>query len=215
MKFSVALVCLAVRATALQHSLVERDLPTVTAVLDDVKFNLKNLSAAVESSTDDPGPLLLASNGLIKSLKAGKAKVDGTSGLSFLDAIALIRPVQDITNLGSSLTSNLKGIKAKIERLNECAVVRLQVASISSGSQAMIQSVNSKIPESAREIANELTARLSKVLEQSQDDFSDANCQNGRNSTADPNNSTSAGAAGPATFAASSLLALAAVAFMV
>lgn len=214
MKFSIALVCLAVKAIALQPFLVERDLATINGVLDDVKSNLQNLSTAVKSSTDDPAPLLFASNGLIKSLKDGKTKVDGTADLSFLDSIALIRPVQDITNLGSSLTSNLKGIKDKIERLNECAVVRLQVASISSGSQALIQSVNSKIPESARGIANQLTVKLSEVLQQSQNDFSEQNCQNGRSPTASPSNSTSVGAAGPATFAASKLLALAVVALI-
>ncbi|OAQ58496.1 hydrophobic surface binding protein A domain-containing protein [Pochonia chlamydosporia 170] len=181
MKLSLVVTCLAVEALGHQPNvLIRRDLTTITGVLDNVKSDLQKLGDTVKSATDDPAPLLKASNALINTIKAGKTKVDSTSELSFNDAIALIRPVQDLTNLGQSLTSNLKKIRPKLQRLGECVVVRIQVNSITSGSEALIKSVDAKIPESAREIASQLSAKLTKVLQQSQSDFSEQNC----NSTA-------------------------------
>lgn len=207
MKFSLALACLAAEAIAYQP-LAVRDISTITGVLNNVKTSLQNLDSAVKSATDDPAPLLKASNALLDTLKSGKTKVDGTSDLSLTDAVSLTQPVQDLTKLGQTLADDLKGIRTKVEKLGECDVVRTQISSINSGSQALIKSVVSKVPEEARDIANQLSAGLTKVLEQSQADFSEANCKNsgggggGSPTSAPGGGSSSAPAGGASTTAA-------------
>ncbi|OAQ61276.1 cell wall protein [Pochonia chlamydosporia 170] len=177
MKFSIALACLAVEALAYQP--VVRDLKAITGVLDNVKSDLQNLDAVVKKDGNgkDPEPLLKASNALLQTLKKGKTTVDGSSELALTDAVALTQPVQDLTKLGQTLTDDLKSIRPNVEKLGECQVVRTQISSINAGSQALIKSVVGKVPEEARDIANQLSAGLTKVLEQAQDDFSEQNCK--------------------------------------
>lgn len=203
MKFSLALACLAAEVIAYQP-LVDRDLATVKGVLDTVKTSLQNLDSTVKTSTDDPAPLLKASNALLDALKSGKAKVDGSGDLSLTDAVGLTTPVQDLTKLGQTLVDDLKAIRPKVEKLGECDVVRTQISSINSGSQALIKSVVSKVPEDARDIANQLSAGLVKVLEQSQADFSEANCKGSGGGGGSPSSAPGGGASSAPAGGASS-----------
>ncbi|KAK2589914.1 hypothetical protein QQS21_012405 [Conoideocrella luteorostrata] len=181
MKFSVAIACLAAGALASlppSRSLFERDIKTITDILDHVKSDITNLGSTVKNATDDPTPLLLASNALIKTITDAKPVVDALPELTLVESIGLTRPVQALTKLGSDLTKNLKDLRERVKKLGECDVVRLQLNAIVNGSEALTASVVSKVPHGARVIADKLSAGLTKVLQQSQDDFSEKNCVN-------------------------------------
>ncbi|QPG95367.1 hypothetical protein C2857_000299 [Epichloe festucae Fl1] len=176
MKLSVIPLCLAVEALAHDaFPLPKRDLATITDVLDNVKASIRKLDTAV-STASDPGPLLLASNGLISALKTGASRVNGTTPIDFLDSVRLIRPVHELTALGQGLTGNLKSMKAKVKKLGLCDVTLLQITTINTRAQDLINAVDGKIPPEAQEISRHLTSDLTKVLRQSKEEFSGQNC---------------------------------------
>ncbi|KAK3190951.1 hypothetical protein K4F52_002899 [Lecanicillium sp. MT-2017a] len=176
MKASIVLGCLAATTLAAQP-IVERDLKTITGVLDEIKTDIQTLDDAVKNYSDDKEPLLKASNDLIESIKSGKTKVDGSDNLELNDAVSLTGPVQELTSLGQTLADDLKARRETVEKLGECSLVRTQISSVNEASQALIKSVISKVPEEAQSIAEQLAAGLTDVLNQSQEDFSEANCK--------------------------------------
>ncbi|KAG5914114.1 hypothetical protein E4U42_000672 [Claviceps africana] len=180
MKLSVLCLCLAAEALAYDASSVfRRDLATITGVLDNVKTSMEKLREAVNNNNGfaDPEPLLLASNGLISSLKTGAVTINGTSNIDFLDSVRLIRPVHELTALGETLAGNLKQMRGGMKAAGLCDVARLQISSISTKSQDLINAVDSKIPTEAQEISRELTSGLTSILAQSKDQFSEQNCK--------------------------------------
>ncbi|KAG5984183.1 hypothetical protein E4U55_005796 [Claviceps digitariae] len=179
MKFSAVLVCLASQAMARRSlTLAERDSSTISGVLQNVQSDIQNLDSAVKAGVTDPEPLLKASNALVKTLRDSKAKVDSSSDLTLTDAVKLTQPVQDMAKTSQDLVDNLKAMRGAIEKLGYCDAVRTQTASINDGSQALIKSVVSKVPQEAQDIASQLSAGLVKILNQAQDDFSETNCKN-------------------------------------
>ncbi|KAG6018341.1 hypothetical protein E4U43_003359 [Claviceps pusilla] len=179
MRVSTVLLWLASQALASRSlSLAERDLSTVSGVLQNVQSDIQNVDSAVKTGGTDPEPLLKASNALVKTLKDSKTKVDGSNDLRLTDAVKLTQTVQDTTKSAQDLVDNLKAMRGTIEKLGYCDAVRTQTSSINDGSQALIKSVISKVPEEAQDIASQLSAGLVKVLKQVQEDFSEQNCKN-------------------------------------
>ncbi|KAG5979941.1 hypothetical protein E4U55_004565 [Claviceps digitariae] len=184
MKLSVICLCLAVAVLAYDPSSpFKRDLATITSVLDNVKTSIEKLQEAVKAGFENLEPLLLASNGLISALETGATKINGTSDIDFLDAVRLIRPVNELTVLGESLARDLEGVKEGLKTAGLCDVTRLQISSISTDSQNLINAVNGKLPEAAQEISQELTSRLTNILVQTKDQFSEKRCNEASNGT--------------------------------
>ncbi|GAB0134287.1 hypothetical protein EsDP_00002665 [Epichloe bromicola] len=206
MKFSAAMLCFA--AEALASSVFERDASVVTGVLDSVKSEVQKLDTAVKAGGNNQEALLKASNSFIQALKSGKTKIEGSSELSLTDAVTLTTPVQDLTKISQTLAEDLKSIRGNLEKQGLCEVVRKQTSDINDKSQGLIKAVVSKVPEDARDIANQLSAGLVKVLKQSQDDFSEQNCKSGGGAKPPGGGSSappaSSGPANPTTAPASS-----------
>lgn len=196
MKFSV-IACAITGALAVNTNvLVDRDASTVTGILSTVKKNLESLDSAVKSYSGDKAPLLKASNTLISTLKDGKTKVDASSELSLDDAVTLTGPVKDLTKTGQGLADDLKAFKSTVEKEGECELVRTQVGNVNDASQALIKAVVGKVPEEAQQIAQQLSAGLVKVLQDSVSEFSEQNCKDSGNGGS-PSGGASSSAAAP------------------
>ncbi|KAG5989752.1 hypothetical protein E4U52_005290 [Claviceps spartinae] len=168
MRFYLVSFCLAALASqAVAHQslyLNGRDFSAVSDSLSTIKSNIESLNAAVKAGGTDPAPLLKASNTLIQSIKRSKEKIDGSSELALTDAVKLTQPVQDMAKLSHDLVDNLKAMRGTIEKLGYCEAVRTQTSSINDGSQALIKSVVSKVPQEAQDIASQLSSGLVKIL---------------------------------------------------
>ncbi|KAG6001021.1 hypothetical protein E4U21_004779 [Claviceps maximensis] len=192
MKLSAICLCLAVKALAYDpSSMVKRDLATFSGVLDTVKASIEKLQVAVKSGYENLEPLLLASNGLIAALETGARRINETSNIDFLDAVRLIRPVNELKELGESLTGDLEHMRDGLKAAGLCDVTRLQVTSISTKSQDLINAVNGKLPIEAQEISRALTSELTAVLLQSEEQFSEHNCDEATEETARSSNAVS------------------------
>ncbi|KAG6299421.1 hypothetical protein E4U09_008180 [Claviceps aff. purpurea] len=187
MRFALVSFCLASQAVAHKSlDLTGRDFSAVSDSLSTIKSSIESLNNAVKAGGTDPAPLLKASNTLIQSIKHSKDKIDGSSELALTDAVKLTQPVQDMAKLSQDLVENLKAMRDTIEKLGYCEAVRTQTSSINDGSQALIKSVVSKVPQEAQDIANQLSSGLVKILAQAQEDFSDKNCKNSAPGAAKP-----------------------------
>ncbi|OAQ61663.1 cell wall galactomannoprotein Mp2/allergen F17-like protein [Pochonia chlamydosporia 170] len=181
---------------ALAGVIFDRDLPTIQGVLTTVGTNLVGLDTAVKAFTGDPTNVLTASNTLIQALKDGKAKVDPTGQLSLTDALGLQAPVKDLQAKGDALLADLKAKKDAIAQNGLCEATFLQASSINTASQALIDTVISKVPEAAQDIAKSLAAGLVADLKAAQDAFSPANC---KDTGTPPPTSSAPGTSPPAT----------------
>jgi hypothetical protein len=177
MKF-LALSCLAVSATA--SVMIQRgpqDLATIKGVLAEVSTDIVALDTATKGFSGDPSPLLDASNELIKELKDGKAKVEPVGGLTLTEALGLQAPTKDMQGKAESLVASLKAKKDALAAAGLCSVTRIQVNEINVASRDLIKTVVSKVPESARGIADTLVAPLLKALDESKEIVSEENCK--------------------------------------
>jgi hypothetical protein len=180
--YYIVSLCLTVGSFAVrQPALVPREELTVIAkVLGDVQSNLQKLYDVTKTGKADPAPLLVASKGLIDSIKSGKTTVDEASQLTFIETVHLIEPVHNMAQLSEKLVDGMEELKPEIEKQEMCDVVRIQVSNINNASDALIASVNNKVDPSAKEISNELSRGITDVLKKSQEAFSTENCVNGR-----------------------------------
>ncbi len=203
MKFSI-IACAVTGALALTNQLVDRDAAEVTSILGNVKKSLEALDAAVKGYTGDKATILKASNDLISTLTDGKTKVDASAELDLNDAVSLTTPVQDLTKTGQALAADLKDFKATVEKEGECTLVRTQVGNVNDASQALIKAVVSKVPQEAQQIAAQLSAPLTKVLQESVDEFSEQNCKDSGNGGSSPSSSAASSSSAPASSAPAS-----------
>jgi hypothetical protein len=183
MKFSISL------ATAVLATSAYAQIDVVQGVLDDVKSGIGSVGTAVQGFNGESGPLIDASEALVGTLTDGKTTVDGSSDLSLEDALGLQDPVKDLTTAAQSLVDELKAKKSAIAEGGFCDETREQITNINTASNSLIDAVVAKVPSAAQPIAEGLVADLKSVLQEAQDEFSEANCQNtggGEESSSEP-----------------------------
>ncbi|TWU76909.1 hypothetical protein ED733_006801 [Metarhizium rileyi] len=171
MKFPV-LATLTLVSGAFAGVLVQRDLATIKSAMSSAGTGIDKLDAVVKAFSGDSGPLVAASEELVKTLKDGKASVDPTAELSLADALGLQAPAQELQTKGDALLADLKAQKDAIAKNNICEQTFQQASGINSASKDLINSVVSKVPESAQGIAQGIVAGLLKALQEAQDAFS-------------------------------------------
>ncbi|GJN72261.1 cell wall protein [Purpureocillium lilacinum] len=205
MKF-LTLACLATSAVAgvvePPTRVLERDLATVTGVISNVGNEIDNLDKAAKAFSGDQKPVVAAAEKLIQALKDGKTKVAGSDDLSLADALGLQEPVKALQAKGETLEKDFKAKRSEVEKAGACGTVRQNLGDINENSQALISAVVSKVPKDAQAIAKSLADGLTKVLNQAQDDFSEANCKDstgGGSSSASGSASATGSASGSAT----------------
>ncbi|KAM0541761.1 hypothetical protein ACHAPJ_013118 [Fusarium lateritium] len=158
-------------------SLVQRDLATVTGVLNHVGTGIDKLDSAVKAFKGDSDPVVDAAENLVKVINSGKTEVDKSDDLSLTDALALQDPVKSLTKKAETLTDDLKAKKSALQEAGLCATTRSQISEINGAAQKLIKSIVSKVPEAAQGIAEDLASSLTDVLNGAQDSFSESKCK--------------------------------------
>lgn len=168
---------------AASEPLAQRDLSTVTTVLNNVTTNVKALAEVTKSGNVSIEALLRASNGVADSINSGTASVQATGNLTFVETVHLIGPVHELSTISQSLTKSIGNLKAFVQKKHLCPIVQLQINNINTGAGALITAVNSKVPAAALEISEALSKGISDTLKQIQTEFSPQNCVDGGNVT--------------------------------
>ncbi|KID83151.1 cell wall protein [Metarhizium guizhouense ARSEF 977] len=195
MKFSNAVVLAAATGTYAQITVIQ-------GVLSKVSDGIDGLNTAATGFNGDVDAVKSKADALNSAIQNGKTTVDGSKDLTLTDALGLTDPVQALTKKGQSLADNFKAKRSEVEKAGACGTVRQQLTDINSNSNALIKSVVSKVPQDAQSIAGNLASGLTKVLEQAESDFSEANCKDSGSSSSKTGGSSQTSAAASTTAAA-------------
>lgn len=170
MKVSVVIV-LAATSTYAQLSRIQ-------SVLNSVQGAIDSLDSAVKEFNGDIVAVNSKGDALVSAITAGKTNLDASTDLALTDALGLPGPVQALTRQAQTLADDFRAKRSDIEKAGACNTVRSKLGDINTSSQALVNSVTSKVPQNAQSIAQQLAGSLIRVLNQAQDDFSVINCQN-------------------------------------
>ncbi|KFH43078.1 hypothetical protein ACRE_061930 [Hapsidospora chrysogenum ATCC 11550] len=191
----VAAACLAsgavsntvtIQDNAVRHSIVGRDAAAVSEVLNTVGSDILELDSAVKAFNGEPGPLEQAAQALLDSIKQGTQTIGTADDMTLGDALALQDPVKNLGEDAKVLTEDLKAKKPVIQQAGLCDTTLQQVTQIKDASEALIDAAISKLPGIAQGIAEDFASDMVDVLEHLQGAFSEANCVDADQSTANP-----------------------------
>lgn len=165
-------------AASLAHGyVVPRDLKTVVDVFTSVQTSIDGLDTVVKAWSSDLAPLLDASNKLISSITTGTNTVSGSTPLTLIETIRIIKPVQSLEAHARTLVDDLKGKKQQIEQGGLCGVVGQQIDTINTDSQALTKATISKVPPVAQDVATQVAQGILDVLADAKNSFSEQNCK--------------------------------------
>ncbi|KAG6028066.1 hypothetical protein E4U41_000782 [Claviceps citrina] len=181
MKFTTPLALLCAVSSSARGLVVAnvrpRDLSSSLAILADVRSNIDALDAALRKPwTNDPTPLLGASNGLIASLAHGKDTISAGPALGLADAVKLVRPVKELQAHAQALLDSLRGDKPQIRQARLCDVVARQVDAIDGDGEALTKAIVDKVPDTAQHVAAMMSQGLLDILTEAKKEFSAGNC---------------------------------------
>lgn len=184
-------------------SRVERDLPTITTVINNVGDKINALDQAATSyNGGDATAFEAAGTALEDTISSGVTTVQGTSNLTLNDAIALQSQVTTLQSSAEKLVSDLASKKTQIQEANLCATVLDQSTRLNSLSQQLIDAITAKVPAAAQSIAAQLTAGFTATLQQNQANFASGNCTNAGGSSGSASSSSASASATASSTAA-------------
>lgn len=179
MKVSAS-ISIAVFSTAALSGLAPikaRQIDVITSILESVGEGIEGVdSAATAYDGSDSSGLISASEDLVSTINEGTTTAEGSEDLDLEGALGLTGPVEELTDQATALVDNLTSKRDLIAENGECGTTREQVSNINTASNELIDAVISKVPEAAQDIAEGLAADLRAVLEEAQENFSEANC---------------------------------------
>ncbi|KAL0943168.1 cell wall protein [Colletotrichum truncatum] len=187
-------------------SLVERDLATISGVIQQVDNQLKSLNTAVQGFNGDINGLATAAGGLVNTLQQGTQQVDATSEITLNEALNLQQFVTGLQTDGNALIKGLNDKKPEFEKANLCGVIVTNVEQTGASAQKLIDAVVKKVPQSVQQVASQLAGSFSKSLTDAKDNFAPGKCNNANGSGgAAGSNSTMPRTSSPAKAGAGSL----------
>lgn len=159
------------------RDIVSRDQKTVVGVLSSVQASIDSLDNVVKAGVSDLSALLGASNKLIDAISSGTTTVTGTSSLTLIETIKIIKPVQSLQAHAKTLVDDLKAKKQQIEQGGLCGVVAQQIGTIDQNSQALVKATVSKTAQIAQTVAAKVAQPILDILADAKTSFNDQNCQ--------------------------------------
>lgn len=188
MKFTTEITLLALAAGAFAEmptrvqrdvpSVVERDLATISGVIQQVDNQLKSLNTAVQGFNGDINGLATAAGSLVSTLQQGTTQVDATSEITLNEALNLQQFVSGLQSDGNALIKGLNDKKPEFEKANLCNVIVTQIDQTGTSAQKLIDAVVKKVPQSVQSVASQLAGSFAKSLSDSKDNFSPGKCNN-------------------------------------
>ncbi len=178
MKYATVLsLSLAAIASA---SIGERDSAPYKKVVESITSSVESLDSAVQSyNGNDKGPVIDASDALVKSLDDGKTTIDGLDNLSASDAGPLSGVLMTLSSKSQTLTDDLKSKRGDVEKASECDAVRKALGDINTSAQALVDAAVSKIPKGLQTLAQGFVSQFTNSFKDTQEYFSTSNCING------------------------------------
>ncbi|PFH59392.1 hypothetical protein XA68_12451 [Ophiocordyceps unilateralis] len=174
MKCSLQLL-IAALATA-SPLIFERDLASVTKVVQSVGSKIDALDTVIRNFAGDTAGVVTASEALVSTVMSGISEVEKSEELPLNDAVKLIGPVADLEKHGQKLRDDLKSQRKQIRKLKKCEETRQQIRNISFAAQQLTKALTSKVPARARPIAESKAKGFLDILATAKKDFDEDDC---------------------------------------
>lgn len=184
MKFT-ALFTLGLATSAIASpSLVQRDGKEVQSLIKDISAKTEALDSAISSyNGGDAGKVESASEELISVTTKGTETVKAGDDLTSSDALGLTSPIQDLTDKIETAIDNLISKKSKFEAAGAAGKIKSALSEQYDAAKGLAEALSSKVPEALGDIADELSAGITKAIQKGVDAYKDA--QDGGNGGGD------------------------------
>lgn len=177
MKFAaLSLLTLGLTTGALAQPtrVVERDLPTITGVLEGIGPKVEALDSAVQGySGGDVAKVQQASDNLVDAINSGTTKVKGTSELSTSDALGLPGPVNDLKEKISTVITHLSSKKQQLVKAGKGGQTYSDLTEQKTAAKKLSDTIVSKVPDSLQDLAGSIASGISEAIQKGVKDFQD------------------------------------------
>lgn len=175
MKFSALFTLGLATAAVATPSLVQRDGKEVQALIENISSKTDALDSAISSyNGGDAGKVESASQELISVTTKGTEAVKAGDDLSSSDALALTSPIQDLTDKIEKAIDNLIAKKPKFEAAGAAGKIKADLSKQYDAAKGLAEALSSKVPEALGDIADELSAGITKAIQKGVDAYKDA-----------------------------------------
>ncbi|PLB40436.1 cell wall manno protein MnpA [Aspergillus candidus] len=174
MKFT-ALFTLGLATSAIATpSLVQRDGKEVQSLIKDISAKTEALDSAISGySGGDAAKVESASEELISVTTKGTETVKSGDDLTSSDALGLTSPIQDLTDKIESAIDNLISKKSKFEAAGAGGKIKSALSEQYDAAKGLAEALSSKVPEALSDIADELSAGITKAIQKGVDAYKD------------------------------------------
>ncbi|PKY05707.1 cell wall manno protein MnpA [Aspergillus campestris IBT 28561] len=175
MKFT-ALFTLGLATSAIATpSLVQRDGKEVQSLIKDISAKTEALDSAISSyNGGDASKVQSASEELISVTTKGTETVKAGDDLTSSDALGLTSPIQDLTDKIETAVDNLISKKSKFEAAGAAGEIKAALSEQFDAAKGLAEALSAKVPEALSDIADELSAGITKALQKGVDAYKDA-----------------------------------------
>ncbi|KAF7128652.1 hypothetical protein CNMCM5793_003503 [Aspergillus hiratsukae] len=157
-----------------EPSLVERDIATITGVINDISAKVDALDADIKAYNGGPTDTIEgASEDLVSTINAGTSTVAAQPALSTPDALNLVNPILALTNKVKTTINDLISKKSPIVAAGSGPTTYNQLLAQYTASQNFATALSSKVPEGLKSTADQLSAGILSAIQTGIDAYKD------------------------------------------
>jgi len=154
---------------------VQRDLPTVQKVFDNIGAQIDKMAAIVNDFKGEPDQLVAvqgASEEILKIMDEGTKEITGSATMGLMDAINVIGPTGVLGAKVDGVITALGGKKAEFDKLNVASVVLDQLKAQRASAELLSTAILANLPMPsvlgviAGPIAKQITDKLDGGIKQ-------------------------------------------------
>jgi hypothetical protein len=148
--------------------------PIVVGVVGDIDTATQNFDSAVKSFSGDTQALLAAQAKVKSIVDAGVAKVKAAPDLTITEAAGLTSQTTTLQKDVESVVNDLISKKQALIAAGQGQVVESGLKDQLAGAQALAAAITSKVPESLKSTATQLSSGIADALQKGVTAFADA-----------------------------------------
>jgi hypothetical protein len=148
--------------------------PIVVGVVGDIDTATQNLDSAVKAFSGDPQALVAAQQKIKSIVDSGVAKVKAAPELTITEAAGLTSQTTTLQKDVESVVNDLISKKSALIAAGQGQVVESGLKDQLAGAQALAAAITSKVPETLKSTATQLSAGIADALQKGVTAFADA-----------------------------------------
>lgn len=142
----------------------------IQTVSDQVAVVDKAVADYVGGSAKGDG-VITASDKLIEVINTGKTNVEGFDPLSSTDALAIVKPIETLTDDVGKLVDDVIAAKPNFDKDTLSAKILAGLKAQKEAAQGLADAITAKVPDALKDMAKELSAGIAKNIQKGIDAY--------------------------------------------